>query len=245
MAEKLKCVLIDADLQSHRLLKNLCKGSPTIELTHSFTCPKQFINSVGKLKFDFCLLDIHILEPERQLISNLVKNKPVIFLTDTYDDRLREVINFAPIDIVNKPIEKEQLNLALERVNHFPIQNKDKRQELFRIKGRRGKWKLKLAEIAVVKTDTIDPRNKRVIMKDAEIHILRNYTFEYLLGLSNLLVRVNKCEIIGMDFVREVRYNSIILNGIMENGEERQVPLSRAFKKNFMQLLMQNVPIRE
>lgn len=103
---------------------------------------------------------------------------------------------------------------------------------LFNVAEGNGKIMLTLADILFVTTDKIDRRNKVVYMKDQKHHTLTNYTLEYLLKLSPLLIQVNKSELVSVHAIKEVLPDVITLHVLNAFNKEKQITLSRVYKEN-------------
>lgn len=109
-----------------------------------------------------------------------------------------------------------------------------KEYELFYVGEEKGKVKLKLSDIVFVKTHEFDSRNKQIVLGNLKRYTLMNCKLEKLLVLWPSLVRVNKSEIISMDFIHKIEYDLITLDFVTENGKAIQVTLSRAYRKDFL-----------
>jgi DNA-binding LytR/AlgR family response regulator len=246
MAKKLKCIVVDADKQIHQVIGSLCEGSALAEITNVFDCPKEFIKKQGKLDYDICLLDLSMPEMNGILVAQLLDGKPVIFISGV-DDKLREAVEFAPIDIVTKPIKKERLEKAFLRAvkllggeietRTIALTSKEKEYELFNIAEASEKIRLCIKDIFFVTSDSIDPRNKRVIMRNGEKYTLMDCNFEKILNLSARFVKVNRSEIVSIEAVQKYRHDVITLKCFTEGGHARQVTLNRSFRESFVERL--------
>src|ERR1700756_3856913 len=109
---KLRCVLVDNDLSAHQTVRDLCSHTELAEVTRSYDNSKTFLKEQNKLEYDVCMLDIGLPELDGLVVAQLLNGKPVIFVTGQ-ETRLREAIDFGPVDILFKPFRKERLYNAL------------------------------------------------------------------------------------------------------------------------------------
>lgn len=227
---KLKCVLVDDDPLLLQIMKDLCESSPLAEITHSFINPKDFLNSIPHIDFDLCLLDIYMPEIEGLVLAQLLEGKPIIFVTGT-DNKLKEALDLAPIDIITKPVRKERLDKALAKAYSLIYEKRE--YALFNIAENKGKVKLKISDMYYIQSDEADPRNKKVMMKDGTRCTLMGYTFDDLLEISPKLIQVNKSEIVSLDAVEGVNHQVITLK-IQSGNKLKEISLSTSYKKKFL-----------
>ena len=238
MQGKLRCVIVDDFYPTLVELQKLCQDSPFIEVVQTFSSPKKFLEVSPELDYDLCLLDIFMPEMDGITVSKMMKDKPVIFMTDVYD-RLKEAVDLAyPIDVITKPIKKGRLFRAFEKahkiITHLPVEIKRKEFELFHAAEAEGRIKLHLSDILFVKTDKANCRNKLVFLKNGEHYTIRRCTNEQLLKMSPKLVQVNKAELISVDAVKGFKHNSVTLKHFSGEGMPVKVTLNRNFRTDFV-----------
>lgn len=234
MSNKLKVVIVDDDPFSVLILQDHCKGSPLAEIVASFNDPREFLKSAHTLEFDLCVLDIMMPQMEGTMVAQILKNKPVIFVTGVYD-KLREALDLAPIDIVTKPVFKARLDKALGKAFTLLARKEDFR--VFNVAAKEGRVKLALPDIMLVLTDVIDSRHKQVLMRNGKVHTLMDCSMDDLLLACPLLVQANKGTAVSMELVNEVELDCISLKGTRSNNIPMQIPLGRAYRKGFIEKL--------
>jgi two-component system LytT family response regulator len=231
MLAKLKTVAVDDNKLILLLLEQMCQVSPIIELVGSFTNPLEFLAQAPTLDFDLCLLDVHMPTMEGTTLAQILKFKPVIFITGS-DETFRDVINLSPIDIVPKPIVKDRLYQAFEKAYEHLADKKE--FGLFNVAESTKKIQLHLADIMLITTDDDDARNKLVWMRNGDRYTLMNYKLEHLTANSPVLVQVNRAEAVSLEAIYGVEYDLITLKGVVtEAGKPKQVTLGPAFKEKF------------
>jgi len=233
MLKKLKAIAVDDNSAILATLQQMCKDSPLLELIGTFTDPNEFLAKAPILEFDLCLLDIQMPKMDGTTLAQILKNKPVIFISGS-DERYRDALNLSPIDIVPKPILKDRLYAAFEKAHNQLVEKIE--YELFNIAESSKKVKLKLTDILMVSTDEIDPRNKEVWMRTGEKYTLMNCKIEHLTANSSSLIQINRGEAVSLEAIHEVEHDLITLKGLLaDNGKPKQITLGAAFKKKLQE----------
>jgi two-component system LytT family response regulator len=231
MPNKLKAIAVDDDPGVLAALQEMCRVSPLIELTQTFTNPAEFLTKAPLLSFDLCMLDIQMPQMEGITLAQVLKNKPVIFISGS-DDRFRDALNLSPVDIVPKPVLKDRLYKAFEKA--YDLLAEKKEYELFNVAESNKKVNIRLPDIMLITTDDIDPRHKLAWMRNGEKYTLMNCKLEHMVNNHSTLVQVNRAEAVSLEAVHEVEHDLITLKGILtEDGRPKQVTLGPAFKQKF------------
>lgn len=239
MGEKLKCVLVDDDPLIHAIVEDMFRDSQHAKLVAQYTCPKEFMDSLGDIQFDFCLLDIMMPVMDGLTIARMLKDKPVVFITSVYE-KIPQALDISPIDVILKPILKARFEKVMRKTCYIIRGEKEskglddkKTQELFWVAEMRSKVKITLADIVFVHTDDIDYRNKVIYLQDGKKLTVMDYSFGELMKLAPQLMQVNKSELISVEVFGNIRNHIITLNRpVEENCEPRKVFLGRAFRKS-------------
>jgi len=229
--KKLRCAVVDDDTMMLQIIKDMCKNSVIAEISCTYNNPRKFLESLPKLDFDLCLLDIQMPDLEGLVLAQLLGDKPVIFVTGT-NDKFKEALELSPIDIITKPIKKERLEKALLKAHQLIS---EKRQYgLFNINEGRSKAKIKLEDIVIIRVDIDDPRNKKAILRDGSKVTLMDYSLDDLLGIAPHLVQVSKAEIISLDDVTRVERDIIHFKSF--NGKNKNLTsiLGDTYRKSFL-----------
>jgi DNA-binding NarL/FixJ family response regulator len=233
MSRKLKAVIIDDSPQIIEGIKLLGSKSSMFEITETFTNPKLFLETEPDLKYDICLLDIMMPEIDGLMVAMRI-SKPIIFITMA-EDKLKEALAFAPIDVITKPFTFERLNKAFEKAHKMIIINDDENDYfLFNVLEDHAKMRIRLSDILYVQSDAIDSRNKCIWLKDDFKYTIGNCKFEKLLLLAPKLIQVNRTELISIEAVQSFKYDLINLKGILVNGVPKQITIGDSCRKNFM-----------
>src|SRR6185312_17542541 len=115
MKSKLRCVLVDDDPSSHKIIGEYIADSPIAELTDKFYCPKKFLAEEPQLDFDLCLLDISMPHFNGFEVADKLRkrNRQVIFISGVKEKILLALELIHPIDVITKPTQKQRLHRAL------------------------------------------------------------------------------------------------------------------------------------
>lgn len=233
---KLNCAIVCEDKVFYQELKIFCKNSPYVAITQHFTFSPKLVEKITTGHFDLCLIESNLSNMDMSSISRIVKAKPTIFMSSSFEV-LKCVLELATVDLILKPFSLEKMNFAMEKGYKLNILNNRKEYELFSVAGHCGQMKLKFSDMAVIKADANDPRDKQLVMKDNKVLTLKNCNFDRILKLSPLLIHINRAEVISLDCVNTFDSDSVTLKGILENKREMQLTLSRTFKKEFLRRL--------
>jgi two-component system LytT family response regulator len=229
--KKLRCAVVDDDALMLQIIKDMCKNSQVAEISFTYDNPRKFLDALPKLDFDLCLLDIQMPELEGLVLAQLIGDKPVIFITGT-DNKFKEALDLSPIDIITKPIKKERLEKALTKAHHLIS---EKRQYgLFNISEGKGKAKIKLEDIVIIKVDNDAPRNKKVVLRDGSKFTLMDYSLEDLLGIAPNLVQVSKSEVVSLDDVARVERDIIHFKAVHGKNKNLTAILGDTYRKSFL-----------
>lgn len=238
MSKKLSCVLVDDDPDSHDVFIRLMKNSPFAELRYRFFNAEDFLRKENILNYDMCLLDIMLPGINGFVLADKI-SKPYIFISG-FKDKIFEAIEMAgPIDVIPKPTQSKRLNAALEKaytkiMGNYGIAT-EQYFELFHVAGKKGKVSIVLADICYVQTDEFDRRNKKAVFKDGEVIKLMACTFNKLSELSQKLCQVNKSEMVSLDIIDAIEYDTINLKMINGSNVPKWITLSLLFRQNLLE----------
>jgi len=236
MKRRLKCVILDDDQLLLEILVDACKDSRWVKVVKCFNSPKEFLNAVESIHFDLCIIDVVMPEMDGMEVVKRLGSRPVIFITGA-TDRLKDALDVAPIDVVTKPVNKDRLEKAFKKAYKCLRKDSNTKYALFNVAESENKIRLALADILFVKSDIVDPRNKSIYLKSGTCYTLMNYTFDYLLDLSNSLIKINRTELVSMKAVEQVRHDLITLKLSDKINPYRQVTLSDGYRKEFMEIV--------
>jgi two-component system LytT family response regulator len=231
---KLKTVIIDDDPLISVIIKDLCKDSNLVQITHTYNDPIKFLEATKEIDYDLCLLDIEMPGMDGLKLAQMLGDKAIIFITGKYNI-LKDVLSAPHMDVVVKPIVPDLLHKAFDKTYKcIGGREVQKTHGSFRVAEAKEKVSICLSDILMVKSDETDPRNKYVILKGGECYTLMECTFDKLLDCAPLLVKVNRTHLVSMGAVQRYKYNLISVKGIRPDKAVVQITLSDLCRKNFM-----------
>jgi len=233
---KLKCLILDDELPGLTYLKMLCQQIAGLEVVKAFNNPQAFLEEFTKLEFDFCIIDIEMPAMNGLQVANLLNGKPVIFST-AYKEYAVEAFELNAIDYMVKPIRKERLQQAVDKVSHF-LNTKKESKKFIQINTDKGKSILFFEQLVYIKTSDIDSRDKIAQLSDGSTVTIKNKSFNTLLNQlpKNNFVRINKKELISLKTVQFFSFDEITTNIATQNGNLKLI-LSDSYRKDFIENL--------
>lgn len=242
MSTKLKCIILDDELQGLTYLKMLCEQIPDLEVVKAFSCPEKLLDELNYLNFDLLITDIEMPNINGIQLANLLKNKMIIFAT-AYKEYAADAFDLDVIDFVRKPIQKSRLEdavkKAIKRVNpHETARN------YLTLNTDKGKSVLYFEQILLITTSENDRRDKIVYLQNQTKITLKNYTIKELLNFlpEKLFCQVNKQEILSIKAVAYFNRNEIVTRLLQSNGKPLCIYLGDIFRQNFQNTIMPNTP---
>ena len=245
----IKALLIDDELHSIETLKSeISRHCPNIQVIDIARSGEEGIEKIARLQPDLIFLDIEMPWMNGfEMLQKIEKiNFNVIFVT-AYDSYAIEAFNFSAAGYLLKPIQKEDLIAAVERLEskvmqgfsatHFELllQNLSNQNNKF------PRIALSTAEsLEFVRVDEIvrcesDKNYTYVYLNNGERHLLS----KTLKDLENMLnahgfIRTHQSHLINPVFIR--RYIKVD-GGYIILEDQTQIPVSRAKKEQILQFL--------
>lgn len=232
---KLRCILLDDELPGLTYLRMLCEQLPFVEVLRCYDSPLQLLDDLPKLDFDLCLLDINMPGLSGLEVAQMLKDKPVIFVS-AHPEYAADAFDLEAVDFIKKPIVKERLEKALNKAYRMTGEPAE-RKEYFSWNTSRGKSVIFFDELLYITTSDVDKRDKLAYLKDDQMLLLKNITIEKLISTlpSSLFIQVNKGELISRKAVLSHVTDAITLRLKQASGAPFTVTLGDAFRKSFQE----------
>jgi DNA-binding LytR/AlgR family response regulator len=226
-------LLLDDELLALQYLKLCCEEISDLEIVKVFNQADLFLAQFQELEFDFCILDIEMPKFNGLEVAKSLKNKPVIFTT-AYKDFAFDAFELDAVDYIQKPVNKERLQKAVEKVRVSLNAGGIKKSQQFNTD--KGKALLNLDEMLYIKASEIDPRDKICHLKDGTTLTLKNLSFEKLQEIlpPSKFVRINKKEIIALKIVKVFSSDEITSNLQQKDGSFLKMNLSAIYRSEFI-----------
>ncbi|MBI3135178.1 MAG: response regulator transcription factor [Bacteroidetes bacterium] len=234
MSTKLRCLLLDDELPGLTYLKMLCEQLPELEVVKAFNSPELFLKECPDLEFDLCILDIEMPGINGLQVANLLGGKPIIFTT-AYKEYAAEAFDLNAIDYVRKPVKKERLQQAIQKVqNQHMVRTGDK--QFFHVNSNKGKSLIFFDQLLYVTVSAVDSRDKTAFLSNRNTLTLKNISFEKLLEMlpADQFVRINKRELVALKEVQAFSFDEITTGIRSESGTYLKLSLSETYRNEFL-----------
>lgn len=227
---KLSCVVVD-DSTIHRItVAKLVKEHPDLNLVGDFSNAQEAKNCIMTKNVDLLFLDIEMpVQTGFDLLDGL-KSRPQIIFVSAKSDYALKAFDYAAVDYLQKPVNKERFNKAVQKaieMHQMKKEGAEEEGEFIFVKSNLKNFKVYIAKIKwieafgdYVKINTED---------DTHLVLSTMKSFENELP-PDKFIRVHKSYIINIDKVE--RFNS----KFAEIGKT-QIPLSRNKKEDLAKAL--------
>jgi len=235
MTNTIRCVILDDELLALSYLKLLCEQIEGVEVVKAFNRPEVFLREIGDTDCDLCILDIEMPGMNGLEIAAGIPGMQIIFTT-AYKEYAADAFDLNVVDYVRKPLRKERLEQAFEKVK---LRGKQPEKSFFEWNTGLGKTRICGDSLLYIRTSEIDSRDKTAFLDDQSVLILKNINFRDLLGMlpENGFIQINKKEAIAVKAVRAFSGSEIITSVIGESGVPLKLHLTQAFRDSFYSLL--------
>ncbi len=246
----IKAILVDDEISTLKgLEQKLNKLLPELEVVHTFQKPEEAIACINNEQPDLLFLDIEMPRINGfELLNKLEKiDFQVIFVT-AYSKYAIKALKKNAIDYVLKPIDNDELLIAVEKATQVINLKQEKRtnEKLVKLLSEIISTNNKLI-VPTAKGMSFIPQNEILRLEGysgyTKIHlidtteIVSSYNigkFQKMLGSD--FFKCHKSHVINVKKVRAFENEGYI---VLEN--EYRVPISRNSKKVFLDLLKQNI----
>ncbi|MGI9653128.1 LytR/AlgR family response regulator transcription factor [Chryseobacterium sp. RLHN22] len=232
----IKCVILDDELLAISYLKLLCEQIENVEVVKAFNDPKVFLNEIGNIDCNLCILDIEMPGMTGLQVAELISGSKKIIFTTAYKEYAAEAFDLNVVDYVRKPIKKERLIQAFEKA--ADLLNNSQKKEYIEWNTNIGKSTIFTEQIAYIKTSEIDSRDKDIILKDGTTIVLKNMNFKSLLEMlpSKDFAQVNKKEIIALSSAKVLSTNEIITTIATDSDQFLKLHIGETYRNSLMEM---------
>lgn len=233
MERDLKCLLLDDEIPGLTYLKMLCEQISGLTVVKSFNDPSRFLEEFSSLDFDLCIIDIEMPEHDGLKVAQLLQGKAIIFAT-AYKEYAAEAFDLNAVDYLRKPVSLDRLQKAIAKAR-IQINSQPEPNRFFACNTDKGKARIFFEQLAWIGTSPIDSRDKTAQMKDGSTIVLKNISFETLQNsLPKEFVRINKQEILNLNFVLFFSHDQITTRLNPESSKSKILTLSERFRDDFL-----------
>jgi len=124
----IEVLIIDDEMPARQKLQIFVENDPRFTVIGQAKNGQEALDKISELKPDLLLLDIQMPGMTGFDVLRLMdKSSPAIIFTTAYDKYAVQAFEVSAIDYLLKPISKQRLQQALEKVTSLPTPNWDKR----------------------------------------------------------------------------------------------------------------------
>jgi two-component system, LytTR family, response regulator len=116
MNTRLRCLLIDDEPLALDRLERLLASYPDIEVLGKITRPSKAVERINSLKPDLIFLDIQMPGMTGFEVLQKALHQPVVIFVTAYDRYALEAFEVNSVDYLLKPVEKERLDKAIQKL---------------------------------------------------------------------------------------------------------------------------------
>lgn len=227
-------MLLDDELPGLAYLKMLCSELEELEVVKAFNNPEVFLRESAQLEFDLCILDIEMPGMNGLQVASLLKGKSVIF-TSAYREYAAEAFDINAIDYVRKPVERNRLRQAVQKVLSH-VQQQPVSKEFVQLNTDKGKSLVFFDHIVYCTVSETDSRDKLLHLSDGTLLTLKNISFDRLMNVlpQGQFCRINKRDVVALKSVQSFSYDEITTNTATPSGEPVKLTLSESYRKDFL-----------
>lgn len=212
----------------------MCEQIPELEVVKAFNNPEIFLNEINSLEFDLCIMDIEMPSLNGLQIARQLNEKLVIFTT-AYKEYAIEAFDINAVDYIQKPIQKERLEIAVHKAIQRTITRAIK-QPFISLNSDKGRILLYFDQLNYVTISEFDSRDKVVVLQNGSSFTLKNISFEKLLKIlpPELFSRINKKDLIALRIVKHFTFDEITTDIEYPIGNHLRLSLSEVYRSEFL-----------
>lgn len=231
MAEKTySCILLDDELLGLSYLRTLCERIPQMEVIRAFNDPQVFLDELASLRFDFVISDIVMPTFTGLEVAEKLNGIPVIFTT-AHNEYAADAFDVDAIDFLRKPVQQERLEKAVRKAIDFIERNAT--EVKWNATTAKGKMTFHCGDLVSFSANTIDSRDKLLLLKNGTTEIIKNKSFQQLTEelTSEQFLRISKGELLNARFLQGYNGDQLLSTLHDEQGKTRTFIMSENYRK--------------
>ncbi len=246
----IQTIIADDEVLARQKLRHLLEDEKDVEIVGEGATAQETIELAHLTEPDLILLDIQMPGMDGfDVVSALTSNKPAtasprIIFTTAFDQYALRAFEINAIDYLLKPFTRERLLNAMQRVrDHLAVQNEGLKPSrkadepyttriVFKSRGRI--LFLPISDIRWIGAE----ENYVRICTERENHLLRETMANFESRLDpRSFIRVHRSAIVNLQYVREIRTDSLEGESFVLMQDGQKVPVSRSYKTRITGLL--------
>ncbi|MFO7938583.1 MAG: LytTR family DNA-binding domain-containing protein [Bacteroidales bacterium] len=226
----MRCIVIDDDALSRRVVEEFVQRTEFLELTASYETAVDAINKLSNAEeeVDLIFLDIEMPEMDGIDFLNSLKQLPQVIIVSSQEKYALEAFDYDVTDYLLKPITYGRFYKAVTKAhNVFATPVHDETDEIF-IKKNSALVRLKYEDIIWV-----EALENYVIVNTFEDKFTIHFTMKSIENQlpANKFKRVHRSYIINLKKIERIEDNSIV---VKTHDGMKTIPIGKAFKERFM-----------
>lgn len=211
----------------------MCEQIPNLEVVKAFDSPENLINEINTLAFDFCILDIEMPNINGLEVAKKLNGKPVIFTT-AYKEFAIDAFDLHAIDYIQKPIQKERLEIAINKA-FLRLEKVKSNKESITINSDKGRIVLHFNQLQYITVSENDSRDKIAFLENGNKYTLKNISFDKLSKIlpTNSFCQINKKDLISIRIVQHFSFDEISI-ALNSTGKILKLNLSEVYRSEFI-----------
>ena|SRR6218665_1974195 len=234
MANKIyNCILLDDELLALSYIRTLCEKIPEIQVVKAFNDPEIFLKEFSNLRFDFLISDIVMPSFTGLDVAEKLKGIPVIFTT-AHNEYAADAFDVDAIDYLRKPVQLERLEKAIRKT--IDVLQSSTTEVKWAITTARGKMTFLCSEIVSFSANTLDSRDKLVLLSDGNTEVIKNKSFQSLIEELNSenFIRISKGEVFNTRYLQGYNGDQLFSSLKTETGKIRIFSMSENYRKDVL-----------
>lgn len=224
----IKCIIIDDDIVSGKILEQYIFLSDELELVGVFNCPELAYRHLEKNKIDLLFLDVEMPAFSGiELLDRLGEKVPLTIITSSHSNYAVEAYKYPVSGYLLKPVLKTDFNDAVEKAKQF-LQIQPQSEDYLEFQTARRYFKILKSQLLFVEAHK-DYMALHTTTGTEIVHITMKKLEKLLEGLS--FCRANKSFLVNIKHVDKVVSNTVFVKG-------HKLPLGGVFKKAFLEKLV-------
>ena len=236
----MKAIIVDDERLARNELKSLLQEFPEVEIIEECNSADSAIIAVDQLKPDVVFLDIHMPGKDGFGVLEELDYVPHVIFITAYDEYALKAFDVNALDYLLKPIEKDRLRAAIEKVKTEMIEpitpsNKLGLNNQVFVKDGDKCWFVNLRDVPMFESEgnyvrVYFDKNKPLILKS--LNNLANKLDE------NVFFRANRKFIINLNWIESIEnwFNGGLMVKL-KNGEQVEISRRQASKLKDMKSL--------
>jgi DNA-binding LytR/AlgR family response regulator len=233
----IRCIIIEDQPPAQRVLKKFIIDIGNLELKAVFTDALQAMDFLRTESIDLIFLDIHLPKISGIDFLKSLAHRPHVILTTAFSDYALESYNYDVVDYLLKPFSFERFVQAVSKVpapkpeqsGQDSMPDNSASMDILFIKSGYEHIKIDVADIRYIQSDA-----DYTEIFSGERKYLSNEPLRYWEENLNpkRFVRIHKSYIINTSKIEKIVGNQVRLD------KDTNLPIGRAFKENFMKLVL-------